>query len=154
MDKNNVFNLVVEELLQKIVSITQVEQDTQQIANEAEGAMQTRYGSTKEEAQELKNGYSVKRMQTEGLIQEIQRNKIHWTKKKESIQIGTLCKLQIKDQYNYFLILPFGGITVILENKKIFVLAQDAPVAKLLIGKKENDEIIFNNCKYKIIETY
>ncbi|HCB51646.1 TPA: hypothetical protein DEP21_03665, partial [Patescibacteria group bacterium] len=111
-------------------------------------------GSTKEEAQELKNGYSVKRMQTEGLIQEIQRNKIHWTKKKESIQIGTLCKLQIKDQYNYFLILPFGGITVILENKKIFVLAQDAPVAKLLIGKKENDEIIFNNCKYKIIETY
>ena len=50
----------------------------------------------------------------------------------------------------YFLSISAGEIS--LDNKKYYAVSVSSPIGKLLLGKKKNDELIFNGNKIKILK--
>lgn len=54
-------------------------------------------------------------------------------------------------QNNYFIAVSAGVITV--ESNKFFAISPQTPIGQMLIGKMENDEVVFRNETFKIIKT-
>lgn len=52
------------------------------------------------------------------------------------------------DAANYFISIPAGEIK--LEDQKFYAVGIHAPIAQMLLGKKEGDTMIFNNRDFKI----
>ena len=49
----------------------------------------------------------------------------------------------------YFLSISAGQLKV--ANKPFFAISLSSPIGKLLLGKQENDEVVFNGQSFKII---
>ena len=60
--------------------------------------------------------------------------------------------LVVTDQRTYFLSVSLGRVVV--SEKECFCLSPDAPIGKLLLGKRVGEEIVFNGKKEKILEVY
>lgn len=67
-------------------------------------------------------------------------------------KIAKLGALIYTNKGNYFLAISMGLVFVM--DVEFFVLSPSSPVGKLLLGKKENDEVIFNGNKIRILEIY
>jgi hypothetical protein len=63
-----------------------------------------------------------------------------------NIQIGTI----VKTKKNIFYVMISAGIFK-YKSKKIYCISQKSPIGALLIGKKVNDNFIFNNEKIEIL---
>lgn len=61
--------------------------------------------------------------------------------------LGTIVKTT---NNTYFLSISAGKIT--LENKDYFAVSTDSPIGKLLLGKQETAEVLWNNTSIKILE--
>lgn len=68
-------------------------------------------------------------------------------KKSEVAHLGSVIET---NSANYFLAISAGQITV--YGKVYFAISVSSPIGKLLLGKSENDELVFNN-KKSIIKT-
>lgn len=66
--------------------------------------------------------------------------------------IGHLGSIILTEKANYFLSISAGQLTV--ENKNYFAVSVSSPIGRLLLGKKNNEEIIFNGNKIKITQIY
>ena len=65
--------------------------------------------------------------------------KINFNKQSECVALGTIV---YTDSINYFISIPVGEI--ILEEKSFFAISAISPIGKLLIGKRVNDKISYN----------
>ncbi|QNM84984.1 GreA/GreB family elongation factor [Polaribacter pectinis] len=54
------------------------------------------------------------------------------------------------EKANYFLSISAGNLTV--GSKGFFAISVSSPIGKLLLGKQENDEFVFNNSTIKILK--
>ncbi|MCH4822400.1 transcription elongation factor [Gramella lutea] len=52
------------------------------------------------------------------------------------------------DKENFFISIPAGEIK--LDKENFYAVGIKAPVAQVLLGKKEGDEVIFNNREFRI----
>ena len=64
------------------------------------------------------------------------------SKNSTSVQKGSLI---LTDKANYFIAIGVGK--VIIEGKSYFCISPQAPIAKVLMGKIEGDELVFNGRK-------
>jgi transcription elongation GreA/GreB family factor len=62
-------------------------------------------------------------------------------------KMGSIVKT---DSINYFIAISAGKIVV--ENEIYYAVSAKSPIGQLLIGKKENEEVSFNNKKFYIKE--
>ncbi|WP_340199394.1 3-oxoacyl-ACP synthase [Ascidiimonas sp. W6] len=65
------------------------------------------------------------------------------------IKLGSIV---ITSQANYFIAISVGKIT--LENRTYFAISAAAPVAKLLLGKEEGAEVVFQHLKIKVQKVF
>lgn len=65
------------------------------------------------------------------------------------VKMGSLV---ITSHANFFLSVPLGKID--LEGKTYFAISKEAPVGKLLLGKKEGDTVVFNGNTFTIRTIY
>ena len=63
----------------------------------------------------------------------------------EVIKLGSLV---ITSQVNYFIAISVGKVEV--KNVSYYAIAPDTPIGKLLLGKKVDDEVIFNRSCFRI----
>lgn len=76
-------------------------------------------------------------------------SKIDITSAKTSGQeIAHLGSIIITDTTNYFLSISAGQLVV--DGKNYFAISVSSPIGKLLLGKKQNDEFVFNGNLIKI----
>jgi hypothetical protein len=73
--------------------------------------------------------------------------KINISKKSQLAHLGSVIET---DLANYFLSISAGKLTV--AGKVYFAISVSSPIGKLLLGKKVNEEFVFNN-KKSIIKT-
>ncbi|SDC58509.1 hypothetical protein SAMN04488104_100240 [Algoriphagus faecimaris] len=65
------------------------------------------------------------------------------------VKEGSLIKLGTE----WFLIsISFGLLN--FENEKVFLLSKNAPLGQLLLGKKENEEVLFRGKPHPIVEIH
>lgn len=69
-----------------------------------------------------------------------------------SSEVGRLGSLILTTQGNYFIAISAGKIDI--ENIHYFAIAPNTPIGKLLLGKRKNDEVIFNENKIIIQEIH
>jgi len=67
----------------------------------------------------------------------------------DSIKMGTVV---ITNQLNFYISIALGKIKV--DGKLFYCISREAPIGKMLYGKKKDDLIDFNGKKYKILEVY
>lgn len=51
---------------------------------------------------------------------------------------------------NYFISIPAGEI--IVEKKKFYAIGANAPIARILMGKKEGDRVVFNGQELQVLK--
>jgi transcription elongation GreA/GreB family factor len=152
--------LLIEKLGEKISGksriVSQAAEKAKQETIEAEGRMQTRYGSSKEETGYLADGLNLRRMELDkatrdlGLIRVVNGN--------ETVGNGSLMRLQSQSgEIENYLILPYGGGEELETNgDTVTVVTPNSPIVRLALNKRKGD--IFklgtgaHSTKYKVVE--
>ncbi|MEO2060312.1 MAG: transcription elongation factor [Mesonia sp.] len=62
-----------------------------------------------------------------------------------TVQLGSIVKT---DAANYFISIPVGEIKV--EEEKFYVIGLNSPIGKLLLGKEEGEQFIFQQKEFSI----
>ncbi len=73
--------------------------------------------------------------------------RINITETSEVCKLGSLVKT---DKINYFIAISAGQFTIAGDN--YYTISSKSPIGKILIGKREKDEVSFNNNTFKIID--
>ena len=73
-------------------------------------------------------------------------SKIHTSATRSIVSLGSIV---FTTEANYFITIGVGEITV--DNQKFYAVSATAPIGKVLIGKRVNDEVVFRDRKFKII---
>jgi transcription elongation GreA/GreB family factor len=73
--------------------------------------------------------------------------KVDISKSSKNAHLGSLI---YTNKANYFLSISAGKLTVYGED--FFAISTSSPIGKLLLGKQENDEIIFNKTGFIILK--
>ena len=120
----------------------------QEDANEAESAMQTRYGSAKEENQALEQAFKAKVLIYDNQIAITNKSLNESYSKKTKVTIGALVKLSIPNekQMNLFCYL-FGADNILVNGINVMVVSADTPIYKILYNKTINDSVTLPNGK-------
>lgn len=139
ISKTLILSSVEKYLDDQILIAKNAENWARQTANEAEGAMQTRYGSTKEEFQALTAGYTQKVLELQSHKNILKQNLETWEKTFEGIGISSLVEVEILNKKIYVLLLPFGGFNLSINWILISIISQKAPFYQAVYGKKIND---------------
>ncbi len=148
-----VLTTLLEKLDDDLVKLQEAWQGAVDDSAEAEGAMQTRYGSTKEEKDLLASSYGQKVLDLRDEIERLQSFKLPTTN--SSIVLGTFfCVKGNSDAGSFFVILPVGGKSIKVEDTEVFVLSPQAPLARIFFEKKVGDIAKFRNMSYVITEIY
>src|SRR3989344_5837060 len=111
----------------------------QRFSNEAEGAMQTRYGSAKEEHREMADTLRL-RLAAMGDISQIAGFSL--PENPDEVKPGTLVRLVNGDgSYSNYFIFPNGsGETVTTEEGEVVVISPNTPLAKSMLGRRKGEE--------------
>ena len=64
--------------------------------------------------------------------------------------IAHLGSIVFTEKVNYFLSISAGKLTI--ENDDFFAVSVFSPIGRLLLGKQENDRVLFKNTEIKIIK--
>ena len=127
---------LLEILTQKILKLEQLIEDTRASNNDTKSSMGDKYETSREMMQQ-----EITRIQNqlnEVLIQQDVFSKIKIVENK-TIGLGSYVETTMG---NFCMACSFGEI--IFENKKIFVLSTQTPLAKILVGKSEKDSFEMN----------
>ena len=113
-------------------------------AQEAEGAMQSRYSTFKEESQYLLVGYAGKVNEITSIIEGVEKLLFDTICINNQVGVGSLVEvrnLNTSEEILYFIIRNGGGILIDLPEykKEVFVISVQTPVAKSLINKLVGD---------------
>jgi len=73
--------------------------------------------------------------------------KIEVSKTSKTVHLGSVV---ITDKANYYLSISAGQLVVGEDN--YFAISTDSPIGKLLLGKQQNDRIVWNGTVIRIVE--
>lgn len=136
--------LVLEIAEKRLQEIDQSSRDAQDRANEAEGAMQSRYDTFKEEGQYLAGGLKIRAMELGASVLTIRRmiQCESYNMFKSQVSINSLVSVEFEngDEQTFFVLPVLGGERV---DDDVLVITPHAPVGRSLINKEEGDEFTY-----------
>lgn len=130
-------------------------QTTQQTISSNQKALQSETKSSAGDKHETGRAMLQLEMEKAGQqLQSIQLMKetlarINITKEAEVVSLGSVINTT---QANYFLSISAGQL--IVANKTYFAVSPSSPIGKVLLGKKENDMVAFNEKKFKLEKVF
>lgn len=142
MNKSEILNTVSEKLELKIKTLENLIAETRASNDETKSSMGDKYETTREMVQQEINNLQI----------QLNEN----VRAKNSLKFINITPHQIigsgslveTERGLFFIAVSLGEISV--EKKKIFIISPESPLAKVLIGKKNGEEISLNNCKQTI----
>src|SRR3989344_4849433 len=135
---------IVRELLGRvngrISQLVETVKDYQRASNEAEGAMQTRYGTAKEENRDMADTLRLRLAGRSGDISQMAT--FNLPENPDEVKPGTLVRLVNGDgSYTNYFIFPNGsGETVTTEEGEVIVISPNTPLAKSMLGRRKGEE--------------
>ena len=146
--KKKILNAFLKKLEKRREVIKQSMLRAHEDANEAESAMQTRYGSAKEENQLLAQAFQERLFKIDCEISYIRQVMSDSNfKKRESLSVTeeSLVKVEILGDEKYFFLFSLGGEKVNIEEKEVTIVSKEAPLFHLLKGRKVGDRCVLPN---------
>ena len=144
MNKSEILKIIQDKLSAKIENLERLIAETRSSNNETKSSMGDKFETSREMVQQEINNLQIQ------LNENIQaRNSLKTINTNEHLIIG-LGSLVQTDKGLFYIAVSLGEI--ILNEKKIFAISTESPLAKMLVGKKKGDEFSLNNAK-QIINT-
>jgi len=146
MNKPEILNLLQEKLKFKIDYLGNLIAETRASNNETKSSMGDKYETTREMVQQEINNLQLQlneNLKAQSVLKTLS------VSAHEKIQPGSL----VETNNGYFYIAISLG-DLVFNNKKIFLISPESPLAKAMMGKLENEEFILNNIKQKIIKIW
>ena len=146
MNKPEILNLLQEKLKFKIDYLGNLIAETRASNNETKSSMGDKYETTREMVQQEINNLQLQlneNLKAQSVLKTLS------VSTHEKIQPGSL----VETNNGYFYIAISLG-DLVFNNKKIFLISPESPLAKAMMGKLENEEFILNNIKQKIIKIW
>ena len=142
MDKQKLYQLVSEKIDQKIQSLELLISETRQSNNDTKSSMGDKYETGREMLQQEINNLQI---QLNEVLKQKNYLKTMSSKFSEKVEKGALVQT---DKGYFYISVSLGEI--LFDNKKIFAISSESPLAIALLGKIKNEVIMFNNNKQKI----
>jgi len=146
-EKKQVIQTILEIAQKKEQEFSKYSKDAQNRANEAEGAMISRYDTFKEEGQYLAEGLKKRHEELRVTINTMQ-SILETVKFQESSKVAIYSIVKVAyeegDKTTYFLFPVMGGEKI---KDKFTVITPTSPIGRALIGKEEGSEfqLMINN---------
>lgn len=141
-EKAKIVNILLERTIQKEEELRIFSKAAQERANEAEGAMKSRYDTFKEEGQYLASGLIAKHEDVKRSLSII-KSILDLSELRESsiVEFCSIVKVELEDgeQREFFVFPILGGEKV--EGKT--VVSPSSPIGKAILGKKKGDTFTF-----------
>jgi len=141
-EKAKIVNALLERTIQKEEELKAYSKAAQERANEAEGAMKSRYDTFKEEGQYLASGFIAKHEEVKKSLSTI-RSILDLSEFGESISVGLCSIVRVEfddgEQKDFFIFPILGGENV--EGK--IVVSPSSPIGRALMGKKGGESFTF-----------
>jgi len=135
-------------LIEKLLELTKVKEaeirkaskDAQDRANEAEGAMQSRYATFKEEGQNLAGGLKIRHEELKASVS-ILEDILKTNRFEDHIKIQHYSYVEVEfedgNESRFFIASIMGGEKL---DENITIITPASPIGNCLMGKKEGDE--------------
>ena len=146
MNKSEILQIIHDKLSEKIATLEKMISETRASNNETKSSMGDKYETTREMVQQEINNLQVQlneNLKAQSVLKTLS------VSTHEKIQPGSL----VETNNGYFYIAISLG-DLVFNNKKIFLISPESPLAKAMMGKLENGEFILNNIKQKIIKIW
>ena len=146
MNKTKILKTVHEKLDLKIKTLENLISETRASNNETKSSMGDKYETTREMVQQEINNLQV----------QLNEN----LKAKNSLKLIPLLPSQkigfgsLVETSNGFFYISVSLGNLVFDNKKIFLISPESPLAKVLMDKKKDEEFSLNNLNQKIIKIW
>lgn len=147
--QKELFELLRSRLELKIENALEAQKDAQKEANSHKGAMESRYDTFKEEAQEKVAQFEVIIRRLRG---EVQALMIMAQQPIANNFFSFITLVSGKSEVYLFLSPILSGEKIERKGKTFFVTTKDSPIGSLLMDKKEGEKIVFNNKEQTILK--
>jgi len=143
MNKENILNLIIEQLEADIKVAEQAVAVARDTATHKDCLGSSKYETMGTEASYLAQGQGVRLLELERALAYFKQ--LQFTPC-DTISLSTIVVLedeQGKQKY-YFLATDAGGLTVSYENESITIITPQSPLGRTLLGKQAGDEVVLN----------
>ncbi|MBS1550876.1 MAG: hypothetical protein JST15_02265 [Bacteroidetes bacterium] len=146
--KRQIIDICKKEIGKRIKVQTEAMNDAQDTANKYKGAMESRYDTFKEEAQQRRDGHAKQ-------IDILLKQKSALMNAGQSInaraQFGSVIET---DDIIYFLCFSISDNEMRFCGKELITLREDTPLGEAMKGKERGDTVKFNGYEFTIREIY
>ena len=142
MNKSEILQIIRGKLSEKTDYLEHLISETRAANNETKSSMGDKYETSREMVQQEINNLQV---QLNENLKALNSLKLINTNQHSVIGLGSLVETE---KGFFYIAVSLGEIR--FQEKKIFVISTESPLAKLLFGKKKGNEISLNNSKQTI----
>lgn len=140
--KSVIISVILEKLNQTLETQNAIYEQSHKASLEADGKMQSRYDTTKEEMASLANSAMQSMGRTRRMISFFSEINTENGLSQDVIGIGTVVIVREQDRKEtYFISKEAGGVTVEIDKEKFSVVSAESPIGKILIGQRPGTEI-------------
>lgn len=147
MNKQNIIQSAYTLLKGQLEKIRQQVKGAKSESVEAEGAMQSRYSTFKEEAQYLHQGLAYRFNEANDMLSKAER----MSRNPDQATLFILAAAE-EDKETFLVVSPIGGISVECEGHEVTFVTTNAPLAQRLVALEEGDTVEIADKEYFISE--
>lgn len=146
MNKHEILQVVQNKLSAKIDNLTRLITETRAANNDTKSSMGDKYETSREMVQQEINNLQI---QLNENLKSLNSLKSINTQPHPIVGLGSL----IETGNGFFYIAVSLG-EIRYEDKKVFVISTESPLAKAILGKRQGEEFILNNLKHAIVNVW
>ncbi|MCO5144189.1 MAG: GreA/GreB family elongation factor [Oligoflexia bacterium] len=159
ISKTALLNRVKESLEESLEVIRRSSDVAKAAATHEENKAEDQYDTRGLEASYLAGAQEARANEMLSLVKVLDELFLKIEDKSEFIKVGSLVLAEEDGQKKWYFLLPVSlGKSLLFQNQEIFVISFQSPLAKVLLGKKVNDDFIFETKKeekeFSILEIY
>ncbi|MBK9404457.1 MAG: hypothetical protein IPN57_07990 [Ignavibacteria bacterium] len=146
--KRQIIDICKKEIEKRISIQTEAMNDAQETANKYKGAMESRYDTFKEEAQQRRDGHAK---QIDTLLKQKSALMNAGQSLNTRAEFGSVIEA---DEEIYFLCFSISDDELRFNEKELITLREDTPLGVAMKGREKGDTVKLNGYEFTIREIY
>ena len=146
MNKSEILQIIRDKLSDKIAHLERLIAETRTANNETKSSMGDKYETSREMVQQEINNLQIQLNENAKSRNSL---KLINTNPHSIVGLGTFVET---DKGFFYIAVSLGEIR--FQEKKIFVISTESPLAKAMLGKKKGEEFILNSSRQTITDLY
>ncbi len=143
---NAILPLIIQQLSHALQTAIDASERAHQAATDKENIPDNQYDTLALEAAYLAHGQSMRIQTLQASLLDYKHAQFPSFDAQSVIGLGALVSLIDDDDatFKYFMGPSSGGLSIQYQDENVRILTPNAPLGKLLIGKRIDDEVVFN----------